>query len=329
MGYMPQIRSLSVSGSEHASLVVGLAGKARDLRLTTDGGQTWRVVSGPVSGGAFECATLIDDSRGWAINRHGQVFATNSAGANWTKIAEPEASSKSGESLSGASRIEFVNDTEGWVAGGLSIWHTKDGGVNWREVLSRLTPGVKGDLFNIYAIDANTLVCAATGGQVYTTRDAGESWNIQMVSTSGGDFTDVWFKDNQNGWLTGYVGEPSFRPLLFATKDGGASWEELPLPEMGIMPKSVSFVDGDGWLAGHQRVADGKSLPIEAVLLHTTDAGKHWIRIQPGADDPFFSMVRFSDVQHGWLVGRDNLYRTEDGGKTWQRVLSVPPAQLY
>jgi photosystem II stability/assembly factor-like uncharacterized protein len=48
--------------------------------------------------------------------------------------------------------------------------------------------------------------------------------------------------------------------------------------------------------------------------------------LQLGKDDPSFTLVRFTDKNHGWLAGRDSLYRTEDAGTTWTQVLTAPPA---
>jgi hypothetical protein len=50
--------------------------------------------------------------------------------------------------------------------------------------------------------------------------------------------------------------------------------------------------------------------------------------LELGPNEPFLTDVRFSDKEHGWMVGRDSLYRTEDSGKTWGRVLSLPPLDV-
>ncbi|HEV8427329.1 MAG TPA: YCF48-related protein [Pyrinomonadaceae bacterium] len=54
-------------------------------------------------------------------------------------------------------------------------------------------------------------------------------------------------------------------------------------------------------------------------------AANNWERVQLGPNEPFLTEVRFADKEHGWIVGRDILFRTEDGGNTWKRVLSLPP----
>ena len=127
-----------------------------------------------------------------------------------------------------------------------------------------------------------------------------------------------------HGWLVGdQPGEPSRRPLLFETTDGGDSWKQVSL-DADIAPSSVCFVGNEGWLAGSRRIVNGDSVRVEGVLLHTTD-GIHWKRVELGPNEPFLSDVRFADKEHGWVIGEDSVLRTEDGGKTWKRVLSLPP----
>ena len=324
---LPQLESISFSGTERASLLTGARGSTRDLRLTADGGRTWQVINSNAIGGVLECATFSDGLTGWAVNHDGEVFTRRSGATNWARVADLKLLS-SGD-FTGASQVRFVTETEGWIKESLSIWRTNDGGKTWQMKLSVLTPGVKGQPGRIYPIDAQTLI-ALGEGQVYLTGDGGEFWKIETLITQG-SLTDVWFIDKQNGWLSGYIGKPGpFRPLLFVTRDGGVSWEEIRENDVEILPESICFVDPkEGWLAGRRPVFTGKANPSGGVLLHTTDAGKHWIPVQLGSDDPFFSLVRFADKDHGWLVGRDNLYRTEDGGRTWRLVLKVPPIKEH
>lgn len=76
---------------------------------------------------------------------------------------------------------------------------------------------------------------------------------------------------------------------------------------------------------GHRQINDGGTVRLEAVLLHTDDNGAHWTPMQVDSSDPFFSLVRFNDKNHGWLFGSEALYSSEDGGKTWREVLKLEP----
>ena len=314
-----QIRSLSLSGPNQASLLLETT---REMKLTTDGGQTWQVLSSAGVADRFGCATMIDSKRGWAVNHQGQVFTTDSGGANWRKSSELT-------DFTCASQIEFVNEKDGWIRECLSIWRTRDGGTTWRKVLSTLTTGVVGQPTAMFPVSADILVSSGSGGQVYLTKDGGEKWRIETPLTGNIDFNDVWFVDQTHGWLTGYqvleAGE-SPRPLLLETTNRGDSWKEISV-EADIRPSSVCFIGHEGWLAGGKRIMRGESVELIGVLLYTQDDGKNWTPVQFGPDEPFFTDVRFTDSKNGWLVGRDSLYTTADGGKTWKRVLNLPPIQ--
>lgn len=312
-----QIASLSVSGRNQASVILKRTG---ELRFTTDGGQTWQIIPSAEVGGAFESATMIENKRGWAVNRKGHAFTTDSAGARWTKMSELK-------DFTGANQIEFVNERDGWIREFLSIWRTRNGGATWRETLSTVTPGVYGQPSSMFLIDANTVVSSGSDGQIYLTKDGGETWRIQTPVPGKATFNDVWFVDQKRGWVTGYlvsVAGESLRPLLLETTDGGDSWKEL-LVESDVLASSVCFVGDEGWLAGSRRIVNGESVKLAGVLFRTKDAGKNWVPVQFGPEEPFFTDVRFTDPIHGWLVGRDSLYRSEDGGKSWRIAINLPP----
>ena len=319
---MRQISSFSISGRDYISVV--LKG-THELKLSHDGGETWQIIPPAAVAGAFECATMIDGQRGWAVNHLGHVFSTVSGGATWTKIAELQ-------EFTGASEIHFLNEKDGWLRESLSLSRTNDGGVTWRKVLSTLTPDVVGQPTGMFPVNAEILAGSGSGGQVYLSKDGGETWRIQAPLVADNlDFNDVWFVNRMHGWLAGYqvvVAGESLRPLLFETTDGGDSWRQINV-SADILPSSVCFVSNEGWLAGSRRIQDGDSIRLEGVLMRTEDGGLHWEQVELGPNEPFLTDVRFADKEHGWLVGRDTLYRTEDGGKTWKRVLSLAPPATH
>jgi len=309
-----QVRSLSVIGPKQASI---LTEKLRDFRITTDAGQTWATPPGSVE---FECATMLDGARGWAVNHHGEVLATRSAGASWSKVSALK-------DFTGSNQIEFIDENNGWIREFLSIWSTRDGGVTWHEVFSTATSGVTGQPSGMYVINDNTVVVSGSDGQIYLTKDRGQTWNVQTLIPADASFSDVWFVDQNHGWVAGYiviVAGQSLRPLLFETNDGGTSWQQKRI-DSDVLPSSVCFVGNEGWLAGRRRIVHANSHVLQGGLLHTTDGGSHWNEVQFGQGEPFFSRIRFTDRDHGWLVGCDVLYRTDDGGTHWHSVLELPP----
>jgi photosystem II stability/assembly factor-like uncharacterized protein len=87
--------------------------------------------------------------------------------------------------------------------------------------------------------------------------------------------------------------------------------------------KSIHFVnESEGWAAGLRAI--GESRDSVALLLHTTDGGRNWSEVETRLSERLLERVPFYDQAHGWLIGRDNIYQTQDGGNTWQLVLSLP-----
>lgn len=315
-----EIVSLSVSGREQASVLVRQTG---EVKLTTDGGQTWQVVPVANVGDDIEFAKMIDAKRGWVANRRGQVFRTDSGGLNWIPVAGLK-------DITGIAQIEFANENDGWMREFLSIWRTQDGGFTWRETISTVTPGVHGQPSGMFVIDANTVAVSGSGGQFYMTKDGGQTWKINIpMPVDNIDFSDVWFENKEHGWLSGtqiIIAGESSRPILLETTDGGDTWKEL-IVNVDVSPRSICFVGDRGWLTGTRRIVNDRSVELRGVFLKTKDGGKSWTPVLFDTETNFFSRVRFADKMHGWLVGSDRLYRTDDAGDNWQQKLSVNPAQ--
>lgn len=127
------------------------------------------------------------------------------------------------------------------------------------------------------------------------------------------------------------VGE---RGIVLLSDDQGATWRQAPTP-VQVSLTAVQFVnERSGWAVGHL-----------GVVLHSADGGKSWskqldgiqaaeLAVQAattpqerraadhlradGPDKPFLDLY-FQDERSGYILGAYNLlYRTNDGGKSWQ-----------
>jgi hypothetical protein len=120
---------------------------------------------------------------------------------------------------------------------------------------------------------------------------------------------------------------------LYRSADGGASWEQRPVPaSAGSLILQISFLsDREGWLmAGDSPTAQCHSQPIH--VWHTTDAGATW---QPFGSKGISDLqckqaLSFVDPKRGFLAGwsQDHtpvIYQTRDGGQTWTGSQSFYP----
>lgn len=103
------------------------------------------------------------------------------------------------------------------------------------------------------------------------------------------------------------VGE---RGHVLWSEDRGETWLQGEVPT-GATLTGVYFHDRNtGWAVGH-----------DAVIIKTTDAGRHWeLKFSAPEDEAPLLDVWFKDADHGFAVGGYGLFLdTTDGGDTWTR----------
>lgn len=122
--------------------------------------------------------------------------------------------------------------------------------------------------------------------------------------------------------------------LLFRSQDRGMTWQERPLPQGANTPE-ISFVSAEeGWLMSVGSPGTGCQ-GQSVTIFHTADGGSTYERAQ--ADGiPFGGCKRglsFIDARRGfvstWQRGAmADLYRTQDGGRTWTKATIRPSTRL-
>ena len=129
----------------------------------------------------------------------------------------------------------------------------------------------------------------------------------------------VRFVDRNEGWAAGTDG------VLWHTIDGGARWERQQVPTMGRLSHLQFLNPYTGYAVGREEVQiAGGSF---GVLLRTADGGLTWERLAQGIL-PGVQAAAFFDEQRGFAVGDSTerapggLFRTRDGGQTWQAMLA-------
>lgn len=312
-GHVPIVIALSPDFAHDRIAFVGT--EDAGLFRSTDGGETWRAV-GPENLVGINSLTISSACAGGCTlivgTAEGSIWRSADGGDTWQEVVT---------GLPSVLALAGSGDT--FLAGtyGDGVFRSSDGGVSWapanegfaaRGFVSLATsPDVVAD---------GILFIAGPEEGVYRSRDGGATWEPLGLSEAG------------IGWLTVLPTFSHDRSLLaagrgglFRSRDGGDSWQPLaiaaPVHRVAFSPV---LADGVQLLA-----ASGPN------LYHSADGGETWDALRvPWAGDEV-AAVAFSPnyARDGAVlavtgaVSGDGGYevaavwRSFDGGRSWQRVV--------
>ncbi|MDZ7316355.1 MAG: YCF48-related protein [candidate division KSB1 bacterium] len=304
-------------------------GEFNEVFLTSDGGENWERVHVTDDTKRFHALFFVNDRIGWLGGEKGLFFKTTDGGKSWKRTAAP--------TLNKINDIYFINEQIGWVVADWGLIARSDnGGESWKWQIK----APSNNLYGVHFIDHRT-GCAVGDNIFIRTENAGHTW-AQSDSITG---NEIQFVDQTTGWINGFGdilrtgdGGKSWEKVhhfdndtitaihfinrengwalsgkfkhskLFATNDGGISWEHI-----STFPYFLSEMDfisvNKGWIIG----SAGR-------ILRTEDGGRSWKLLREKEETLYTNLnaLDFIDDLHGWVVGFNGLIlATADGGDTW------------
>ncbi len=263
--------------------------------------------SAPAAGPNFSYIQMIDEKTGWAGTSEGIVKTTDGC-QTWTGAGPevnfnlPEVDTGAGTKY-GVPEVSFLDQKQGWMMlhydaamGSEAVWifKTIDGGQTWEQVANS-DPSEEG------------------------------AGNTPGSLPLAGIKTGVAFADPETGCLTGtYYGDGIY---FYQTEDGGATWnwKDLAIPEgyaaEGGSATSYPPAFHEGRTGVLPVIFHGDKPAI--VLYLTTDGGGNWApEVLDGVDTDVasFSWVNFISADAGWTIIAGNLWKTMDGGQSWNQI---------
>ena len=211
------------------------------------------------------------------------------------------------------SSIYFVDDLNGWISGGTTVYRTADGGESWTgyELGGYLEIGelsFSDDQVGYLAGKRN--IEGEIAGEIWRTTDGGQTWN--KTYTSSERTTPFTICAISKSIVVAVFDEN----YVVRTDDGGKTWQPVT--------KFATQINQLVWDKNRNLWAVGRG-----TFLFSADAGITWkasnICSEADCHGANWHSIAFSDSLHGFAVGDSGMFAvTKDGGETW----SIQPSKL-
>ncbi len=165
------------------------------------------------------------------------------------------------------------------------------------------------------ALEPGVFIAGGDNGTVAMSTDAGVTWSSRIVELRDIP-TKLVFAEGGTLWSVG----ASYS--VARSDDRGITWKILFADTMIPTLYDVYFRDSQhGMLLAERTVINGITISLHPIIMRTSDGGNNWTTEFTSMG--FLRHLDFVDTLHGYLVA-DGLWRTNDGGATWQEIPSVP-----
>lgn len=308
---IPKIVSSTFAGEKNAWFITDFD---RKIFHSADCGGTWKEIQ-TNSDEKPQAIYFIDSKKGWLLTSGilaGSILHTQDGGESWLKIGQID--------YGLANEMFFANDKKGLIFGYFSYWQTDDGGKTWTEIHSEKK--YDGQPNDIESLDQYVdLIMAAKFDKKNDKKNTDIRDSLKKeISLYKEKVIDIDFLNRENIAIVRNYG-------ISFTKNGGETWQEALISNKGgkIYFSSVDLIDETkGWIAGYAVDEENVSRKYgQSVALKTEDGWQTWQIVFKADNEPFFTNIKFVDESKGWIVGRDGIYRTNDGGTNWYSVLKL------
>ncbi len=266
------------------ALGFGISG--RSILKTIDGGISWATIF--YSNRATNLNVIVPHSfdKITSVGNEGVIISSSDLGLTWQHIDKKYFGGIIND-------IHFLNNYLGYLinlSGSNRLYRTTDGGSNWLQT----------EISGLISLDfiENLGWAVGSNGKILHTTDSGYNWNSQNSGTVN-NLRDVKFVNERVGWVAG-----EFATIL-KTLDGGATWIVQDNPASGTLNKIIHQNPLKVWIYGRLK------------SIYTTNGGFTWALLEPTTS---FYPAFFLIPEIGWARKRDTLYRTTDGGISWQKI---------
>jgi photosystem II stability/assembly factor-like uncharacterized protein len=258
----------------------------------------WRLI-GPHRGGRITSVSGVPSQPAiyYVGTPGGGVWKTDNAGQVWMPIFDHEGVASIGALAVAPSDPKIIYVGTGEQTQGNGVYRSVDAGLTWKNIGLRETHIITGMVVD--PRNSDIVLVAATGDHwsgvergVYKTTDGGKTWQ------------KVLYKDEETG-VPDLEADPDNPSTVYATL-----WTRPEDPFSTDTPEKKQKQDGAIYKSTDQgstwNAVEGRGLPAEPM-------GRVGVAVAPGTNG-----------MRVYAIATQGLFRSEDGGATWQRGTTDP-----
>lgn len=283
--------------------IAAYSGGVFNVVKTRDGGKHWDAIYPPLE--PTTNMQFFNERQGFGTTSETgpkTLISTQDGGETWQKVRELPCDTYFIDMMAGWGICDFSKSEERKLGSKPELYHTKDGGKSWQpiETPSELVT------ISFQFIDDRTGFVWDHWSHLLGTADGGRTWKpIQL------DQSKFPLAQEQGGWVL------VENKGIYHASPGDSTWQ------MVLRLQSVLYFDPVSpqvaWVSGFDKV-------YGLTLQKTMDGGKTWLQFRlegiNDRSDAWFTFA-FIDDMRGWLRTRQGLFRTTDGGLTWNQIIPL------
>jgi photosystem II stability/assembly factor-like uncharacterized protein len=287
---------------------------------TTDAGVTWTTSLEAGSGG-FQDLDLLADGTVIAASSDGDIFRSTDGGTTWMNgitAASPN------RNVLGAVNIGPTGRGAAGTSATPNIqWYvTTDHGANW--TLDPAGPNIPFTR-QIEYWDADHAIAAGATGVIWRTSDGGATWSAVSLPGSPPNGA-AWHVSLPSSGVAFAAVTGQSQSVVFRTTDFGATWQlkSAGIPIAGGLTSVFALPSGTAYAAGYNGSSGSR-------LFRSTDNGESWTAVTSTGISGWTWDMHWHDDLVGIAsvyLSPGGIYRTTDGGATWQNVWVTPAREL-
>jgi photosystem II stability/assembly factor-like uncharacterized protein len=335
-----------------AQLVTATHGWAltpKGLAWTDDGGVAWRDITPPQAPApGVRGVFFLDSAHGWVLASAGgaaegavalAAFRTEDAGRTWTSARVADPSAANAAAYGGPAWVRFVDSLHGWAlvkdvsSSNFSfgrLYRTSDGGRSWTALEAPL-----GDPVTFIDRQTGWAAGGPAGDRLFVTRDAGRSWRRQEVQppsgAAGGGIAYTLPVEADGAVVLSVTQATGDHATVtwYLSRDAGRTWRPAnhvtTADQLGAgVGVPVAVAGPDTWVS---------LLPSSRRLVRLREDGATLAVQAPATAPAGVQQLQFATAKVGWALAASGgcppggpcapgrvLFRTSDGGSSWQEV---------